>query len=175
MFHLLRTTHRWVGLIAALFLIVIAGTGFLLATKDTFGWVKPPTRAGMEIQGLEETVSLDHAARSAFALGISELKTKEDIERIDYRPDKNVFKIVTHRGYHEVQVCGATGNVLNVATRIDQVAEDIHDLSFFSENLKLYWLPFVSLMLLGLGITGICIYFVPVIRRWKYKHRTPKS
>ena len=175
MFHFLRTTHRWIGITASIFLIVIASTGFLLATKDTFGWVKPPTHDGQEVAGLGEVVSLDRAAQSAFSLGIPELKTREDIERIDYRPEKNVFKIVTHRGYHEVQVCGRTGDVLNVATRVDQIAEDIHDLSFFEERIKLYGLPIIALLLFGLGVTGVCIYFVPVVRRWKYKRRKLES
>lgn len=175
MFHLLRTTHRWIGLSAAIFLLVISATGFLLATKDTFGWVKPKTHDGAEIHGLEQVVSLDQAARAAFAEGIPELQTKEDIERIDYRPDKNVFKIVTHRGYHEVQVCGQTGEVLNVATRVDQIAEDIHDMRFFSDKLHLYGLPIVAILLFGLGVTGVCIFFVPVIRRWKFRHRKPNA
>lgn len=171
MFHFLRTTHRWIGITASLFLLVIATTGFLLATKDTFGWVKPPTHEGQEVGGLDQVVTLDQAARSAFALGIEELKTREDIERIDYRPEKNVFKIVTHRGYHEVQVCGRTGEVLNVAKRVDQIAEDIHDLSYFAERLKLYGLPIVAVLLFALGLSGICIYFIPVIRRWKFNRK----
>ncbi|MBA3725210.1 MAG: PepSY domain-containing protein [Armatimonadetes bacterium] len=70
MYHFIRTGHRWVGIIAALFLATIAVTGFLLATKDTFGWVKPPTHA------LADVVSLDRAASAAFALNIPELKTR---------------------------------------------------------------------------------------------------
>jgi uncharacterized iron-regulated membrane protein len=175
MFRFLRTSHRWIGIVASLFLIVISVTGFLLATKDTFGWVKPPTHEGQQVGGLSEVVSLDSAAKSAFALGIPELKSREDIERIDYRPEKNVFKIVTHRGYHEVQVCGRTGAVLNVAKRVDQIAEDIHDFSFFEERLKLYGLPLVAILLFALGVSGICIFFVPVIRRWKFNRTKLKD
>ena len=171
MFHFLRTTHRWVGIIAALFLIVIAGTGFLLATKDTFGWVKPKTHSGADIADLTEVVSLEDAAQAAFALDIPELKSHLDIERIDYRPEKNVFKVVSHKGYHEVQVDGKTGEVLNVAKRVDQIAEDIHDFRFFADALHLYWLPVVAILLFALGCTGIVIYFVPVVRRWKFKRK----
>ena len=143
----------------------------MLATKDTFGWVKPPTHEGQEVGGLDQVVTLDQAARSAFALGIEELKKHVDIERIEYRPEKKVFKILTHRGYQEVQVCGRTGEVLNVAKRVDQIAEDIHDLSYFAERLKLYGLPIVAVLLFALGLSGICIYFIPVIRRWKFNRK----
>ncbi len=172
MYHRLRTFHRWIGIVGALALILIASTGFLLATKDTFGWVKPKTREGPELVGLDRVVTLDTAAKAAFSLGIPELQSHEDIERIDYRPGKNVFKIVSHRGYHEVQVSGETGEVLNVAKRIDQMAEDFHDLSFFSEPLHLFGLPVVAVILFGLGVTGICIFFVPVIRRWRFRRQS---
>ena len=171
MFHFLRSTHRWVGIIAAVFLIVIAGTGFLLATKDTFGWVKPKTHSGADIVDLGEVITLDQAAQAAFALNIPEIRTHLDIERIDYRPEKNVFKVVSLKGYHEVQDDGKTGEVMNVAKRIDQIAEDIHDFRFFADAMHLYWLPFVALLLFALGCTGIVIYFVPVYRRWKFKRR----
>jgi len=171
MYHLFRSFHRWLGIIGALALIVIASTGFLLATKDTFGWVKPKTHSGADMAELSEVVSLDTAAKSAFALGIPELQSHEDIDRIDYRPEKNVFKIVSLSGYHEVQVCGKTGDVLNVAKRVDQMAEDIHDFRYFSEKLHLIGSPVVAVLLFGLGATGITIFFVPVVRRWRYRRQ----
>ncbi|MGI8924986.1 MAG: PepSY domain-containing protein [Fimbriimonadales bacterium] len=174
MYHFIRTGHRWVGIIAALFLATIAVTGFLLATKDTFGWVKPPTHDGQKIQGLADVVSVDKAASAAFALNIPELKTCDDIDRIDYRPNKNVFKIVSVRGYHEVQVDGKTGKVLNVAHRIDQLAEDIHDLSYFADWMHLYWLPVVAIGLITLSITGVAIFVTPIVRRWRY-HRSKRE
>jgi len=159
------------GVIGALALIVIASTGFLLATKDTFGWVKPKTHSGEDILSLGEVVSVEDAAKSAFALGIPELRSHEDIDRIDYRPEKNVFKIVSLNGYHEVQVCGKTGDVLNVAKRVDQIAEDIHDFRYFSDKLHLYGSPVVAVLLFGLGVSGIAIFFVPVVRRWRYRRQ----
>src|SRR5678815_3140659 len=127
MYHRTRSLHRWLGITAAIFLAVIGVTGFLLATKDSLGWVKPATHSGADIAHLGEVISLDEAAKSALALGIAELRSRGDIDRIDYRPEKNVFKVVSTTGYHEVQVCGSTGKVLNVAKRVDQLTEDIHD------------------------------------------------
>lgn len=171
MYYFFRSFHRWLGIIGALALIIIASTGFLLATKDTFGWVKPKTHSGEELTHLSEVISIDVAAESAFDLGIPELKSHEDIDRIDYRPGKNVFKIVSIEGYHEVQVCGKTGDVLNIAKRVDQMAEDIHDFRYFSEKLHLIGSPMVAVLLFGLGVTGITIFFVPVIRRWRFRRQ----
>ncbi len=93
-----RTTRKWhraVGFVVAVFLLTISATGFLLATKGTFGWVRPPELKGAPLGELAEVVSVQQAARAAFDLGIPELRSHEDIDRIDYRPGKNHFKIVS--------------------------------------------------------------------------------
>jgi uncharacterized iron-regulated membrane protein len=169
MYHWVRGIHRWLGLIGAFFLAMIAVTGFLLATKDSLGWVKPETQSGEKVSSLAPVISLHSASEAVFALGIPELRSHTDIERMDYRPEKNVFKIVSQRGYHEVQVCGSTGKVLSVAKRVDQLTEDIHDFRYFADWLHLYWLPVVSGILLGLAMTGIAVYVVPYVRRARYR------
>lgn len=174
MFRSTRTLHKWIGLFAALFLAVIAVTGFLLATKDSFGWVRPPEAEGATLETLAGVVTLNVAAEAAFALGIPELRSHKDIARIDYRPGSNVFKILSKEGYHEVQVDGATGKVLQIAKRTDQLAEDIHDLSFFSDLLNRYALPLVAIVLLGLAISGVGIFFTPIVRRWRFRRDKPR-
>ncbi|MCH8275879.1 MAG: PepSY domain-containing protein [Armatimonadetes bacterium] len=171
MYHSVRTFHRWVGITAALFLVVIAGSGFLLATKDSFSWVKPPTREGSPIEDLGELVSIQLATEAAFAAGLADLQSTSDIDRVDYRPAQNVYKIRSRRGYHEVQVCGKTGEVLQVAQRNDQLVEDIHDMSYFAEILHTYWLPAVSVLLFSMAITGVTIFTVPIVRRIRFRRK----
>ncbi len=168
MYRLLRVIHRWVGLFSCIFLATIAITGFLLATKGSIGWVRPPEQKGPEIESLRESIGLNEAAEAACNLGISELKSHKDIDRMDYRPNKNIYKIVSNEGYHEVQVCGSTGKVLQVATRNDQLTEDIHDLSFFGDGFHTYLLPLISFALLYLSVSGASIFLVPVLRRKKF-------
>lgn len=169
MYHRLRSLHRWIGLLAALFLLVIAVTGFLLATKGRFGWIRPPEAEGGSLETLAQVVSVEQAVEAAFAVGLSELSTLADIDRVDYRPRSNVFKILSRKGYKEVQVDGSSGRVLSVANRTDQLAEDIHDLSFFGKWFHENWLPVVAVLLFGLSLTGIYVFFNPVLRRWKFK------
>lgn len=176
MYHFLRSLHRWAGLISSIFILLIAATGFLLATKGSFGWVRPPEQKGSEISSLSETVTLLKAAEAAYAHGNPHIKTIKDIDRIDYRPKSNIFKIVSKEGYQEIQVDGATGEVLSVAFRTDQLAEDLHDLSYFSDGLHTYWLPIIAILLFTLGCSGIWIFFVPIYRRFKYKRlRTTRN
>lgn len=165
MYHLLRTLHRWIGLIASLFLMTLAVTGTLLALKNTTGWVRPAEADGSSFETFAELVSVDRAVQAAFALGIPELQEKKHIDRIDYRPKSNVYKIVSKEGYHEVQVDGKTGQVVQRAHRIDQFVEDIHDLSLFADWMNGYFLPMVGVGLFLLGLTGVIIFFVPVVRR----------
>lgn len=175
MFRFTRSLHKIIGLVAALFLAIVAVTGFLLATKDTLGWVKPETKSGEEVSNFAEVVSMETVGDAVFALGIAELKVWKDIERVDYRPSKNVFKVVSEKGYHEVQVDGKTGKVLGVAQRVDQLSEDIHDFSFFAKWMHAYWLPIVAIVLLALAISGVGMYLTPVIRRWKFKKQQGKG
>jgi len=168
MFRRLRTIHKWIGVVAALFLVLISATGFLLAIKDRANAIRPSTQKGQKVTGLAQVVSLDVAANAAFAVGLPELKTLEDIDRFEYNTSKNVFKVLSTKAYHEVQVDGATGKVLSVGTRNDQMFEDIHDLSFFNDFLHDWWLPVVAVGLFCLAFSGLWIFFVPVVRRWKY-------
>jgi len=175
MFRLLRNWHKWIGVVLAIALATIAVTGFLLATKGTFGWVRPPEKKSEFETVLAEVVSIDRAAQAAFELGIAELQSHKDIDRIDYRPKHNVFKVVSKKGYHEVQVDGKTGKVLQVARRNDQLAEDIHDLSFFHDLAKDWGLPFVAIALLALSISGVCMFFTPILRRAKFNRDARKK
>jgi uncharacterized iron-regulated membrane protein len=168
MFRQTRTLHRWTGVVLAIFFIIIAVTGLLLATKSTLGWIRPPEANAEKVESLAGVVSVDAAAQAAFAQNLPELKTAKDIDRIDYRPKLNIYKVLSKEGYHEVQVDGKTGKVIQVSQRVDQLAEDIHDLSFFSDALSKYGLPIVALGLLTLSISGIAIWAVPVLRKRKY-------
>ena len=173
MFRRLRAVHKWVGVFAALFLALISATGFLLAIKGKTEMIRPSTQKGAELARFSDAVSLDTAAKAAIGVGLAELKTLDDIDRIEYHVGKNVYKILSARAYHEVQVDGATGKVLSVGKRNDQMFEDIHDLTFFSEILYDWWLPVVAVGLFTLAVSGLWMFFVPVVRRWKFE-RTKK-
>ncbi|MCB0824595.1 MAG: PepSY domain-containing protein [Armatimonadetes bacterium] len=177
MFHKLRAIHKWIGLFACLFLVIISATGFFLAIKGSVGWMRPPSEKGGEIASFADVVPVDVAAQSAFGAGIAELKSYDDIDRFEYHADKNIYKIHSAKGYHEVQVDGASGEVLSTGKRADQFMEDIHDLSIFADFAHAWILPVVAICLFLLGLTGVIMYFVPVARRWKYRktQQTQKS
>lgn len=169
MFRRLRAVHKWVGVCAAFFLSLISFTGFVLAIKGKSPAIRPETQKGQKLQRFTDAISLDVAAQAAIGVGLPELRTLADIDRFEYHLDKNVFKVLSAKAYHEVQVCGATGKVLSVGKRNDQMFEDIHDLSFFSDTLYEWWLPVIAVGLFVLAVSGLIMFGVPIVRRWKYE------
>lgn len=172
MYHRFRFLHRWVGAIICVFLLLISTTGFLLATKKSVDWIRPTERDGQKFESFSELTSIQVVAEAAFAEGLPELKTMKDIDRIDYRPKNNVFKVVSKEGYHEVQVDGTSGRVLNIAKRNDQFIEDLHDFTWFHDLAHQYGLPVVATGLFFLAASGLGIFLVPIIRRRNHLKKT---
>jgi len=173
MYRLTRQSHRWIGLISSLFLALIAVTGIALALKSKIGALRPPEAEAQKSETPADIASMDRVVASVFALGNKDLDSIEDIDRVDYRPKSNIFKVVSRKAYLEVQVDGKTAEVLSVAPRNDQWIEDIHDLSFFNDEFRTTILPVVGGALALLSLSGIGMFFTPVYRRWHFKKYGP--
>jgi uncharacterized iron-regulated membrane protein len=166
-----RQTHKWIGISLSLFLALLAVTGFFLATKKRFAWMQPPPAEAAQIFLPSEIVTVEMALKAAFALGHDNLQRFEHVDRVDYRPKDNIFKVISNEGYIEVQVDGKTGKVLSSSFRNDQLMEDIHDLSFFADLAHAWLLPAVAIGLATLAATGVAIFMTPVYRRWQFRKR----
>lgn len=171
MYRNLRVLHKWIGLFACLFLMVISATGFLLAIKGNVDWMRPEAVPGGELASMADLVGVGVALEAAYDVGLPELQEDGDIDRFEYHADDRIYKVISKKGYHEVQVDGATGEVLSVGKRNDQLTEDIHDLSFFADFAHAWLLPAVGIGLFFLGLSGVIMYFVPVVRRWKFERQ----
>ena len=169
MYRTLRTLHKWIGLFACLFLALIAFTGFLLAIKKRVEWLQPGTRDGLAVSGPHEVVPMETMYATAKEHGGEGFESFEKLDRVDYRPKQNVYKVRSADGLNEVQVDGATGEVLHVSPRRDQLMENIHDMNFFADWAHAWVLPAVALGLFFLGLSGAVMFFVPVYRRWRFK------
>jgi uncharacterized iron-regulated membrane protein len=176
MFRFFRQSHKLIGLTAAIFLVFIASSGFLLALKGNVPWMRPAEAAAEKVSDPLEIVPVATVLDSVFALKNENLRGIKDVDRVYYRPKSNIFKVVSKEGYQEVQVDGKTARVLSISFRTDQLTEDVHDLSIVSDKLKTYGLPLVALSLLSLAISGVIMYTIPVVRRWKcMRERSEKS
>ena len=132
---LFRKVHHWAAIVVALPLAVMIGAGVLLMLKKDLDWVQPPTVTGASTAF--PAVPLDELFAAARATGRAGIDRWQDLDRVDFKPDKGVVKFVSASRW-EVQVDTATGQVLQVAYRRSDLIESIHDGSFFADWTKLY-------------------------------------
>ena len=128
-----RKAHRFVAISLVAFLFIMGLTGLLLAWKDELK-LKPPTSA---IESNEKLlISLDSIKNNAIT-HIENLGLSSEIDRIDYRPNKGVAKVVFVHHFTELQVDCFTGKIISQKTRTSDIIEMIHDgsiLDFLFKN-----------------------------------------
>ena len=91
------------------------------------------------------------------------VKSWEDIDRLDVRPNKGIVKIRSNNSI-EIQMDTHTGKILHVAERRSDFIETIHDGTFFQKDANL-WLMFpVAIIALLMSITGIILFVIPYIK-----------
>jgi uncharacterized iron-regulated membrane protein len=163
----LRKTHRWGAvLVAAPFLVVIV-SGLLLQVKKQFTWVQPPTKKG---KGKVPTISMEAILLATKSVPEAAVQSWDDIDRLDIRPKDGVVKVQCKNRY-EVQVDLQTGEVLQVAYRRSDLIESFHDGTWFGEPAKLYVFLPAAVVVLGLWVTGMYLFALPLGVKWRRKKR----
>lgn len=163
-----RKLHRWGAILCALPFLLVIVTGLLLQVKKDWAWIQPPTQRGT---GEMPAVSLDTLLAAARQCPETGIRDWDDIERIDIQPARGMAK-VQGRNRWEVQVDLQTGDVLQVAYRRSDLIETLHDGSWFHDRAKLYLFLPSGVVVLGLWLTGIYLFFLPVwVRRGKRKRK----
>lgn len=177
MYKVVRNLHKWAGLAACLFLMVISGSGFFLAIKGRVDWMRPKTQAGTTFTDASELMAVEHVMDAALGAGYAELRSTGDIDRMEFHAEDRIWKVLSKEGYREVQVDAVSGKVLSKGQRNDQMFEDIHDFSYFAKAWHEWGLPVVAFLLFWLSFSGVIIFFVPVWRRWAFQRarRLPES
>lgn len=159
---LVRKTHSWGAIAAALPVLVILASGILLQLKKQLPWVQPAEYAGT---GNAPAISLDQILRAAATVPSAQVRGWDDVRRVDLRPGKGVAKVWTRNGW-EVQVDVGTARVLHAAYRRSDLIESIHDGSWFHEHAKLWLFLPAGLTLLVLWLTGMYLFALPIwVRR----------
>jgi uncharacterized iron-regulated membrane protein len=165
-----RKLHRWGALLLALPLIIIVVTGILLQFKKQSDWIQPATMKG---SSQELTIGFDRILDVARTVPEANVKTWEDIDRLDVRPSKGMVK-VRCKNRREIQIDTKTGEILQVAVRRSDLIESIHDGTFFYEDVKLWVFLPTALILAGLWGTGLYLFIRPYVakRRRRAENRS---
>ena len=111
----------------------------LLHLKKGIAWIQPTE---VKTKAREFAVTPDQILKAAMAAPALQVRSWDDIARIDIRPDRGLVKI-SAQNHWELQLHSATGETLQVAYRRSDLIESIHDGSWFHDAAKL-WLFFPS-------------------------------
>ncbi|MFN4121678.1 MAG: PepSY domain-containing protein [Flavobacteriales bacterium] len=167
-----RKVHRVIAIIAGFWLLVVASTGLMLGWKKTVGNpLQAPNEKGLT-DNLTEWLPLGELKLIADSTVLSHKpEAKTASFKIDIRSKFTIVKFIYSKDFKEVQVDGATGKVLAVNHRNGDLIEKIHegeifDMAFGSGSFfKHFLVSLGSLSLLTLGISGLWLWFEPVMRR----------
>ena len=171
-----RKVHRMMGAVLFIFFFVVAITGALLGwKKNTNGWLLPVTTKGTSTNlAVWKPIASLHAIADSVLLNRVDKTLSNDLDRIDIRKEKGIVKFVYAKHYWEVQLDGATGNVLQVNLRKSDFIEDIHDASYLDtyfntkgEPIKLTYTLIMGVALFLFCTTGFWLWYGPKLIRNK--------
>ena len=163
-------THKWVGIGIAAFLLLVAGTGFFLLLKKEFDWIQPPTQKGSAGTS-DQFISVETAWAKCQAAGHPDFARLEQLDRVDVRPDKRVYKMLSTDNHSEMQIDAITGEVLSQDERVSDLLEDLHDGSWIGKPVHDYVMPLVALLVYFLVFSGLWLWLEPKVKRWRRRRR----
>lgn len=167
----MRKSHRWGAVVIALPFLLVIVTGMLLQLKKEWDWVQPPTGKGT---GKIPTVSFDAILEAAKSVPEAEIKSWEDVDRLDVRPDRGLVKVQA-RNKWEVQVDAGTGKVVRSDYRRSDTIEMLHDGSWFHDSFKIYVFLPVATVVFGLWCTGMYLFVLPYSSKWWKRRREKRA
>lgn len=164
-----RKVHRTTGAFLFVFFFFISVSGLLLGwKKNTAGMILPESQKGTstDLRDWLPVDSLHTIACNTLHNSVSPQLSLE-LDRIDMRKDKGMVKFVFVDEYYEVQLDGATGDVLSIGQRHSDFLEKVHDGSILDRYLgtsgviKLVYTTVMGLSLLIFTITGFWLWYGP--------------
>ncbi len=167
----MRKLHRHGSILIAAPLLVVLISGLLLQLKKDWGWVQPPTQRGSLAS---VTLSWEQILQSTSAVPEAEVEAWEHIDRLDVRPGRGLIKVRCANGW-EVQLDGSTGAVLSSQVRRSDWIESLHDGSWFHPSAKLWVFLPAGLVLTGLWLTGLYLWWLPIGARRKKRRKARHS
>ena len=158
-----RIVHRWGSILIALPALCVLLTGVVLQLKKQSSWIQPSTQRGAE---RVPTLSFAQVLETAKSVPEAEIRSWDDIDRLDVRPEKGMLKVRSKNRW-EIQLDAGTGEILQVAFRRSDLIESLHDGSFFSDWIKLMIFLPTALVLVILWGTGVTLFFLPLLAKRK--------
>ena len=140
----------------------MVSSGIMLQLKKQSNWIQP----NVEVTSSSKPIMLQSYLDAVSTVKEANISSWDDIERIDIRPDKGIAKIKSKNNW-EIQIDIETTEIYAKNYRRSDIIESIHDGLFFSEVVKYGWFLPSGILLLILSLTGIYMFFIPILRRRK--------
>ena len=140
----------------------MVSSGIMLQLKKQSNWIQP----NVEVTSSSKPIMLQSYLDAVSTVKEANISSWDDIERIDIRPDKGIAKIKSKNNW-EIQIDIETTEIYAKNYRRSDIIESIHDGSFFSEVVKYGWFLPSGILLLILSLTGIYMFFIPILKRRK--------
>ena len=140
----------------------MVSSGIMLQLKKQSNWIQP----NVEVTSSSKPVMLQSYLDTVSTVKEANISSWDDIERIDIRPDKGIAKIKSKNNW-EIQIDIETSERYATNYRRSDIIESIHDGSFFSEIVKYGWFLPSGILLLTLSLTGIYMFFIPILKKRK--------
>ena len=128
-------------------------------------WIGKPAKVCIIQDDFTEVEEILEAAKTVEEANI---RSWNDIDRLDVRIEKGIVKVRSKNRW-EVQVDTNSGEVVHVAYRRSDIIEELHDGSWFHENVKLLIFLPSGIILFILWITGFYMVLLPYLSKWKKK------
>ncbi len=162
-----RKIHRWGAILIALPFLIVLVSGVILQLKKDVAWIQPESQKGISP---EPSLSFDRILEISKTVPEAEIFAWSDIDRLDVRPGKGMVKVRANNHW-EIQIDTKTGDILQSTYRRSDIIESIHDGSWFHDSAKLWIFLPSGIIVLVLWITGIYLFFVPVISKRRNRIR----
>jgi len=138
--------------------MLIFTTGVLLQFKKQSNWIQP----NIEITSTNKPIMLSSYLEAAKSVPEAEIKSWDDISRIDIRPEKGIAKIRS-KNHWEIQIDSKTAEIFSVNYRRSDIIEAVHDGSFFTDYVKFGWFLPTGILLIVVSISGIYMFLLPLM------------
>jgi len=156
--------HKWIGIALSLILINISVTGLLLLEKKQYDWIQPSTQRGQSGTSAD-FISMQKVLEVVIACDHPDFVDVNDIDRVDFRPGKRVYKVRAKSHHAEIQVDAITGEVLSTSTRCCDFLEQLHDGSWFGSWVHDMIMPVVAVANTVLAASGLYLWLGPKFMR----------
>jgi uncharacterized iron-regulated membrane protein len=152
---------------AGAIMVALSLTGVFIAFKNELEYLQPAQRSGAK-GDIADVIPPARVADIILALNLPEAPTLKQINRIELRPSKRMYKVrldqtSAWRSPRELQVDAMTGAILNDGVRGDQLWMDIHSFAVFGEASKLITMMVSAIALLWLSLSGYYLFFYPLL------------